>query len=384
MYKSFHQATSIKDIEQIVLYKLVKFFNASESALQNLVEFRSSLKEEEKILFDILSTFIIKSESSSPKASKIFFDRLTGERIEKKNSRCLSRDDLNKLLENYAKKDNLKIIKDALELAGLKGKIVFGKSFNSHTIVELTKSFVFENLQPSFYTGKLDIAEPKLICIDGYIESVSEIHHVLEKASSLKEPIVVFVRGLSEEVNHTLKVNFDRKTLIFIPVVVPYDLDGANLLNDIMTISGGDVVSTLKGNLISSIDPQIYPRIESISFVDGVVSIVNNSATNRVDQHIKFLQTKILGAENDATLSALKKRIQRLGSNQVTLHIPEDSSYIKNVASIDNSIRAIKAASTFGVCEYNNSTLPVSSVEAGIFYAEQYKKLLGEIGCIVC
>lgn len=384
MYKSFHQAISIKEIEQIILHKLVKFFNASELALQNLVEFRSSLKEEEKVLFDILSTFIIKSESASPKASKVFLDRLLSRNVEKKNSRSLSFDDLDRLLENYAEKENLKIIKEALDLAGLKGKIVFGKSFNSHTIVELTKSFVFENLQPSFYTGKLDISEPRLICIDGYIESVSEIHHVLEKSSALKEPIVAFVRGLSEEVNHTLKVNFDRKTLIFIPVIVQYDIDGSNLLNDIMTIACGDVVSTLKGNLISAIDPQNSPRVESISFIDNVVSIVNSTASNKVDRHIKFLQKKILEAENDATVSALKKRIQRLGSNQVTLHIPEDSSYIKNVSSIDNSIRAIKAASTFGVCEYNNLTLPVASVESGIFYAEQYKKLLSEIGCIVC
>lgn len=386
MYKSFHQAssTSIKEIEQILLTKLVKFFELNDLALHNLLEFRSSLTKEEKTIFDIVSTFIIKAESASPKSSKIFFEKLLNKNIEKKNSRSLSLDDVPKLLKSYAQKDNLQIVQEAINLSGLKGKIVFSKSKNDQTVLELSKSFVFENLCPSFHTGKLDMSDPKIICIDGYIESVSEIHHILEKASSIKEPIVAFVRGLSEEVNHTLKVNFDRKTLIFVPVVVPFDIDGANLLNDIMVIAKGDVVSTLKGNLISSLDPSAFPRVDSITFVERVTSISNKSSFGRVDRHIRFLQEKILNAENDATIEAIKKRIQRLGSNQVTLHIPENASYTKNLSAIDSSIRAIKSASTFGICEYSDFTFPIATIESGIFYARQYNKVISEIGCIVC
>ncbi|MAF24416.1 hypothetical protein CL634_02400, partial [bacterium] len=46
--------------------------------------------------------------------------------------------------------------------------------------------------------------------IDGHIESVGEIHHLLEKASDSREPYIVFARDASKDVISTIQYNFKR------------------------------------------------------------------------------------------------------------------------------------------------------------------------------
>ena len=150
-----------------------------------------------------------------------------------------------------------------------------------------------------------------------------------------------------------------------------------------MVIAGGDVVSTQKGELISTIDVSLLQRVDVISFFENTITVNNKNCKLRVDRHIKFLQNKIIEIKNDVTTDALTKRIKRLGTNQVNLLIPDDKNYKHTMFVVDSCIRAAKLSSKFGICEYDNITLPISSVEAGVFYAQQYQKMLNDIGCIV-
>ena len=47
----------------------------------------------------------------------------------------------------------------------------------------------------------------KFIIIDGYIETVGEIHHLLDQAYKTKVPHVIFCFGMSNEVDHVIKYN---------------------------------------------------------------------------------------------------------------------------------------------------------------------------------
>jgi chaperonin GroEL (HSP60 family) len=372
----------VEVVNQYVIDKVFQYFSHQKNFIQNLQDIRSSFEESQQSIFDILASFLIKSEATSPHASKIFLDYLQKKVIQKNNCRALTKNDLGKVFNNFTDRHH-NLICEVFDLSGLKGKIVFGKTQQAIPVVELLKGYIFENLRPSYHTGKLDLFDAKVVCIDGYIESISEIHHLLEKVAELKEPIVAFVRGLSDDVSHTLKVNFDRKTLFFIPVIVPFDLDGANLLNDIMVIAGGDVVSTQKGELISTVDVNALPRIDAMTIFENTVTINNKNCKSRVDSHIRFLQNKIIEVKNEATTEALTKRIKRLGTNQVNLLIPDDKNYKYTMFVVDSCIRAAKLSSKFGICEYGDATLPISSIEAGIFYAQQYQKMLIDIGCII-
>src|SRR5574343_71568 len=123
----------------------------------------------------------------------------------------------------------------AIELAGFCGRIIVERALNEPSI-ERCSGYSF-NVRPAIdVTGKFKLA--RIACIDGYIESVSELHYMLEQASETKEPCIMFARGMADDVKHTLKVNFDRASLKVVPIVVPFDLDGINTLNDLSIVTG--------------------------------------------------------------------------------------------------------------------------------------------------
>ena len=160
--------------------------------------------------------------------------------------------------------------------------------------------------------SKWEASEVKCVCIDGIIESVSEIHHILEKLNSLQQPAVLFARGFSMEVISTLSVNARRGTLNVAPVVVGYTIEHANTLKDIAIACGGDVVSSLKGELISAIDLDEVPTVEKVCITSAGVMISHRYSKKNVNNHVKKIQKnrqELLETPNAATIEKEKNQI---------------------------------------------------------------------------
>jgi len=274
------------------------------------------------------------------------------------------------------------MLADAINLAGLYGKIIVKKNTVGKSYIELTNSYVFDNLTSTFKLSSKEYLDCKLICIDGYIENISEIHRLLEQAASTKDNVFLFVRGLSDEVNHTLKVNYDRKTLSVIPIVVPFDLEGVNIINDIAVICNSDVVSSNKGQLISSIEITDSNRVENVKIYQDKILITNKNSYNRVNKHISALQQKIHTSHN-LTGDILSKRIQRLGTTQVVLSLPDENEFTSRSFSLDRRIRSIKAAIDHGVIRIDGKLYPFSSYQTAILLKDQLFSSLKNIGCII-
>lgn len=162
-------------------------------------------------------------------------------------------DELQNLIRNVAK-DNLvySLLWEAVELSGIEGKISVEKTSSTIPSLELINGYNF-NIKCSFDMPSWRQKKAKCLIVDGVIESVSEVHHILDSFATSKEPLLFFARGFHEEVILTMKTNFNRRTLNVMPFTVPYDIDGINLLNDIAVVCGTDVISALKSQLISCI-----------------------------------------------------------------------------------------------------------------------------------
>jgi chaperonin GroEL (HSP60 family) len=336
-------------------------------------------------VFKLLNTYFLKSELSSPDSYKVLLQTLLGENTSYEG-KLFEKSDLTPLLQSYTDDDTANLVVNALELTGLRGKIIL----SSHTVngtsdlLEINNGSFFEDVIPAYSLKATKFLNSKVVCIDGFIESVSEIHRVLNDAAASKENVVIFSRGMADEVIHTMKVNYDRGTVTAIPVIVKYDLLGSNLLNDIAIASGTDVVSNLKGQLISTIDISEIPRVDSIDVTSTGVLIENKSTDVTIDRHIVFLQKKINSAANDAEKSILTKRLQSLGTKRATIRLKESKDKLKRSFEIDQCLRAIKSATTHGVTMWNNMCMPLASVKAGIFYAKQFEKTVDDLGAMIC
>jgi len=351
--------------------------------MQQLQDYKPN-DECEKRVFQLLLSYLNKAEIISAGGYEGF---LAYFKKEKKDTACLSltANNIDRLLLSFVDDSSKDLLKDCFDLIGLHGKLVLSQhpANGDESIIELNNSCYFPDLIPAFDIKSTKYLNPRLICIDGFIESVSEIHRVLQDTSSSKDTIILFVRGLSNEVLHTLKVNYDRGSLRVIPVLVKYDLTGVNVLNDIAITNFSDVVSSNKGQLINNLDITNFSRVESVDVTLTGTLIENSKASQVIDAHIKRLQEKIINSDNQYEKDVLENRIQNLGMNRITIRLKEAENKKLKSFEIDRAIRAIKDARTYGVGEINSKLLPYSGIKAGLFYAEKFLKDVETLGAII-
>lgn len=161
--------------------------------------------------------------------------------------------------------------------------------------------------------------QPKTILIDGIIESVSEIHHILESANNAKVPVIIFARGFSEEVLGTLYTNYGRGTLDVLPVLVGHDLDSINKLVDIAHTCNSDVISSLKGELISSINFDEIQHVDYMIIEPNKVKIHNPSAVPAVTKQINNIKNLIQQESNSDKINLYEKRISSLSNRNMMI-----------------------------------------------------------------
>ena len=184
----------------------------------------------------------------------------------------------------------------------------------------------------------------KVACIDGYLERVSELHHFLELLASIKPPLPVsiFSRGLSDEVRQTLTVNNMRGILDVSVCVCPFDIEHANTLVDIAVVSGCDVVSTLKGETLSSLSLESLGEVSKSEEVQGgVVLSPRADQAQRIRMHASHLQTKI--EERPDIEDVLVNRLKTLQGHVIEVIVPKNNLTRLTSSQIDEGIRMISS-----------------------------------------
>jgi hypothetical protein len=235
----------------------------------------------------------------------------------------------------------------AILSAGFCGKVIVEKTQSNVPSVELVRGYTF--LLKQLIPLNVTFTHSRIFCIDGYVENVSEIHHLLESAGEAKEPCVVFLRGASDDVIHTLRTNYDRGSLRVIPIAVNFDLEGMNTLVDISIVCGCDLVSSLKGDLISSIRFSDAPIIDQITVQNGRVVVTNSKTHNRVSQHVYELRNRRNDESIDDKGMLFDKRIRSLTPNHVIVRLPNNRNFIVNSQAIDQSLRSVKSMIEHGL-----------------------------------
>lgn len=247
--------------------------------------------------------------------------------------------------------------KEAIALAGVEGNIVMEEGDVSNIIVELQFGYnfsvdPFNGFIPQFGTWtRRDI---KVLLIDGMIERVSELDKILSKSWETKIPLMIIAQSFSEEVIATLYNNTARGGFDIIPVRLQQSLEALNMLNDIGVVCGCDVISTLKGEVVSCVDYDSLPIIQKATITGKVLTVHNNDTRPQVLSHLHYLSERRTQQAENTTVSDLadltSRRISNLLTHLVKITLPRnDASQYKG--TIDNAIRAARSIYTYGFCD---------------------------------
>jgi chaperonin GroEL (HSP60 family) len=264
-------------------------------------------------------------------------------------------------IKNYCS-DSLasSMLLQACVLTGHSGQIYVDSSPSTKNSIELTNGYTFqfgleENFCASSKTNEWKEYSPKVIIIDGVIETVGEINRVLEYCHNENSSCIIFARGFSEEVLGTLSVNKARETLNVVPVLVPFDLEGINSLVDLAVICDTEIVSSIKGDAISAIDPYELATVDYINASTNSITITNESTKAQVQVHSR----KILERKNETSIQDKKdlynKRVKSLSSVCTNIKIAGkglEQDILK--LRIQHGINMLKHICRFGCINLNN------------------------------
>ncbi len=322
----------------------------------------------------------ILSEKISPGGFDFTLHRILNSNLDDKtrSSNKATLNDLKKIIFSQTKDDNTlsNLLFDAVLLAGFGGRISVEKSSNNFTSIEAIDGFTFK--VKTFEEKPIKIVNPRVIVIDGFVESVSEINLLLEGASSTKHPVILIARGLHDEVLNTLKVNRIRGAIEVYPIVVEFNLEGINKLNDISIACSASLFSSNLGQLISNISIDDARKVDEISIYVNSICIKNQSSKSDVNSHIKFLLSKREESKNVEEI--YEDRIRSLSANNVIIRLPDTSDFVVKRQSVDYCLRSIKSMIEFGVI--NDSKLYGSYVSSNL-YSKLFFEKLNSLGAVI-
>ena len=327
-------------------------------------------------LFFLYALYFLLKDSRKENINQKYYDDIASDiiGISRLSKRCTSTN-IFEFLENLVGDiDLVDMAKEAIELAGPEGQLNISPYYAEENIVELTVGFRY-NIRPpaEFYSmtriKMWDNINVKCIIIDGIIEKVSEIHKILEYSFDTKQPIAIVSRGYSEEVIATISTNYNMKKINILPLLVPYDLGGINSLKDIATICGTDVVSSLKGELISTIRIDQLVTVDKIKLENGAVSLSSTNNIAGVKRLRNDLNERILMETIPDKKNLLTKRVNCLSDTCVTISLSKSLGEYRGttIDRLQTCIRAFKDMCINGNInledvDYDNVSSPIFKI----------------------
>jgi len=257
----------------------------------------------------------------------------------KLGSRKLQKKDLYRLIDKRFKSESQReIVKTIIENSSVTSPVFLEKTLLKNTYINFENGFNFKvNTDPAMFSlfEKWKRENVECVIIDGMVESVSEIHHLLEKASSEKKPYILFVRHLAEEVRKTIHLNLQRGTIDLIPIEVGLDEKSVNILSDIALCCNSEVISAYKGDLISTSTMKDFPKVKKVTLNRTGLNIINDVNKQKLSNHLNYLKKKKDHSNEPAVKEIYDERIKALVSGKVILkvgvdEIREDRKVIEN------------------------------------------------------
>ena len=235
-------------------------------------------------------------ESIYPYLGDYFLFKLFDQKIKHSKVERFSKTKQEAFLQHIRSKHVNCIARWIFENTNLKRSISIEPFLGKEITVEALDDSIFNcSYDYDFFNNLKDsIKNYRFVIINGYIESVSEIHHLLYRANETKEPYVVFCYGMSEEVKQTVIKNNSMGRLRVYPVCLDSnDENTLNILNDFAVIQGGTVVSSDLGQTISQEIRKDLSVSKEIKFLPGKLIIKSNVDKVTIDTHKEFLKKRI-------------------------------------------------------------------------------------------
>ncbi len=252
-----------------------------------------------------------------------------------------------------------RLIAEAMQKVKKEGVITVEEAKGTETTVDIVEGMQFDRgyISPYFVTNsekmECEMDSPYILLYDKKISNLKDLLPVLEAVAQSGRPLLIIAEDVDNEALATLVVNRLRGSLKICAVKAPGFGDRRKeMLEDIAILTGGTVISEVKGMQLVQANVQDLGTAEKVTVNKDNTIIVNGAGSkeaiaNRVNQ----IKAQIETTTSNYDKEKLHERLAKLAGGVAVLYIgaPSEVEMKEKKDRVDDALSATKAAIAEGI-----------------------------------
>ncbi len=251
------------------------------------------------------------------------------------------------------------LIATAMEKVGRDGVVTIEESRTGETYLETVEGLQFDRGYKSPYfvtnndTMSTTLKDAMILFYNGRISTVKDLLPLLENLSSQSKSLLIVAEDVDGEALATLIVNKMRGTLNVCAVKAPdFGERRTLLMNDMATLTGGQVVDKDKGMKLDKFDLNWLGECRTVTVTKEQTTIVDGAGEEKaIEELCAELQSQIDNASSPFEIEKLQERLAKLVGGVAVVHVGgnTETEMKERKDRVDDALQATKAAIEEGI-----------------------------------
>ena len=252
-----------------------------------------------------------------------------------------------------------KLIAEAMEKVKKEGVITVEEAKGTETTVDIVEGMQFDRgyISPYFVTNgekmECEMDSPYILLYDKKISNLKDILPILETVAQSGRPLLIIAEDVDNEALATLVVNRIRGSLKICAVKAPGFGDRRKeMLEDIAILTGGNVISELKGMQLNQATVNDLGTAEKVTVNKDNTTIVNGAGSkDAIAQRVAQIKSQIETTTSSYDKEKLQERLAKLAGGVAVLYIGAASEVEMKEKKdrVDDALSATRAAIAEGI-----------------------------------
>jgi chaperonin GroEL len=252
-----------------------------------------------------------------------------------------------------------KLIAEAMAKVGKEGVITVDEAKGIEMTIDYVDGLQFDKgyLSPYFVTNTqkmiTELEESLILIYDKKISSMKDLVPVLEEVSQSGKSLLVIAEDIEGEALATLVVNKIRGTLKTVAVKAPGFGDRRKaMLEDIATITGGQVISEEKGLKLEMTTIDMLGKAEKVTVDKDNTTIVSGTGDKKeIDKRIRQIKKQIENTTSDYDRENLQERLAKMAGGVAVIKVgaASETEMKEKKDRIEDALASTRAAVEEGI-----------------------------------
>lgn len=252
-----------------------------------------------------------------------------------------------------------RLIAEAMEKVKKEGVITVEEAKGTETTVEVVEGMEFDRgyISPYFVTNsekmECEMDSPYILLYDKKISNLKDMLPVLEAVAQGGRPLLIIAEDVDNEALATLVVNRLRGSLKICAVKAPGFGDRRKeMLEDIAILTGGTVISEVKGMQLSQATVNDLGTAEKVTVSKDSTIIVNGAGSKElIANRVAQIKAQIETTTSNYDKEKLQERLAKLAGGVAVLYIgaPSEVEMKEKKDRVDDALSATRAAIAEGI-----------------------------------